>query len=126
MLWGMWNFKPGFINGSRNLRISSVKDHMIVICTLMCNVSSKKASSSSLLNYAPIAKALHKLDAATEIIKKFEIAHYIAKENLSLLKMGPLCELVERQGIDIGQNYKNDKACSMFVHLLHKILSYSF
>ena len=29
-----------------------------------------------------------------------------------------MCELVERQGIDIGQNYKNDKACSMFVHYI--------
>ena len=70
-----------------------------------------------MLDYTAISKALHTLDAATEamISKKFEITHFIAKENRSFLKMGPLCELLERQGIDIGQNCKNDKACFMFV-----------
>ena len=65
------------------------------------------------MDYTPIARALHKLDAATETMM---IALFIAKENLNFLKMRQLCDLVERQGIDIGQNYKNYKVCPMFVH----------
>ena len=30
--------------------------------------------------------------------------------------MGPLCELIERQGVSIGHSYRNDKACSTFLH----------
>ena len=88
-LRGMRNFKLVFIDGSRNLWISSVKDHVSSDMHSRSMLLLKKASSSSVLDYAPIAKALHKLDAATEamISKEFEIAHFIAKENLRFLKM---------------------------------------
>ncbi len=79
------------------------------------------------LGYALIAKALYTLDSRTEALlsKKFEIAYFIAKQNLSFLKMGPLCELVERlsgSGGGIGVTYRNDKACSTFVHYIAKDL----
>ena len=118
----MRNFKLGFIDGSRNQQISSVKDHASSDMHSRAMLLLKKASLSSVLDYSPIAKALHKLDAAEAMLsKKFEIAHFITKENLSFLKMGPLCELVERQGIDVGQNCKNDKACSMSVHYIAEV-----
>ena len=122
-LRGMHNFKLGFIDGSRNQQISSVKDHASSDMHSRAMLLLKKSSLSSVLDYSPIAKALHKLDAATEAMlsKKFEIAHFITKENLSFIKMGPLCELVERQGIDIGQNCKNDEACSMSVHYIAEV-----
>ena len=122
-LRGMRNFKLGFIDGSRNQRISNVKDHASSDMHSRAMLLLKKASLSSVLDYYPIAKALHKLDAATEAMlsKKFEIAHFITKENLSFLKMGPLCELVERQGFDVGQNCKNDKACSISVHYIAEV-----
>ena len=51
--------------------------------------------------YAPIARALHKLDnAATGRIKcKFDIIYLIAK---AFAKMRPLCELQERHDVDLG------------------------
>ena len=30
-------------------------------------------------------------------------------------KMGPLCQLEERHGIDLGQGYKNELACATFI-----------
>ena len=33
-----------------------------------------------------------------------------------------MCELVERQGVSIGQSYRNDKACSTFLHSIAKDL----
>jgi len=42
----------------------------------------------------------------------------IAKENLAFVKMKPLCELMERQGVKIGQGYQNDKTCATFIHYI--------
>lgn len=121
----MRNFKPGFIDGSRNLRVSSFKDHAASDMHARGMLLLRKESSSSVSDYAPIAKAFHRLDSGTEALlsKKFEIAYFIAKQNLSFLKMGPLCELLERlSGSSIGLTYRNDKACSSFVHYIAKDL----
>ena len=42
----------------------------------------------------------------------------IAKEKLAFTKMKPLCELEERHGIDLGQSYKKDRACSTFIEFI--------
>ena len=42
----------------------------------------------------------------------------IAKEKLAFTKMKPLCELEERHGVDLGQGYKNDRACSAFIEFI--------
>ena len=34
--------------------------------------------------------------------REFDIAYLIAKHNLAFTKMGPLCELEERHGVDLG------------------------
>ena len=121
----MRNFKLGFIDGSRNQQISSVKDHASSDMHSCAMLLLQKASLSSVLDYSPIAKALHKLDAATEAMlsKKFEIAHFITKENLSFLKMGPLCELVERQGLTLGRIVRMIK---LVLCLCIILLRYSF
>jgi hypothetical protein len=119
-LQGMRNFKPSYIEGSRNLRASSFKDHAASDMHARAMLLLRKDSSASVADYAPIAKALHKLDQASEAIlcKKFEVSYFIAKQNLAFVKMGPLCELLERQGTSLGQGYKNDKACATFVHYI--------
>ena len=65
--------------------------------------------------YAPIAKALHKLDnVATGRIKcKFDIAYLT--QNMAIAKMGPQYKLKERHGVDLGQGYKNELACANFI-----------
>lgn len=119
-LQGMRNFKPGFIDGSRNLRASSFKDHAASDMHARAMLLLRKESSSSVVDYAPIAKALCRLDPATfaTVSKKFEVAYFIAKENLALVKMKSLCELIERQGSSVGVGYRNDKACATFVHYI--------
>ena len=65
--------------------------------------------------YAPIAKALHKLhDTATAHMKcMLDITYFIAKQNMAFAKMGPLYKLEERHGVDLrtyeNQNSKNSK-----------------
>ena len=46
---------------------------------------------------------------------KFDIAYIIAKENMAFSKMALLCELQERQGVNLGSGYKNEKARTTFV-----------
>ena len=42
-------------------------------------------------------------------------AFYIANENLAFSKFKGLCDLQEKNGLDFGSQYKNDKACRDFV-----------
>ena len=53
--------------------------------------------------YAPIAKVLHTLDdaAASRTKRKFDIGYLIAKENMAFAKIGPLCQLEERHGVNL-------------------------
>ena len=76
--------------------------------------------STDVYQYAPIARALHRLDDSAAAItkRKFDIAYVIAKNNLAFQKMGPLCELEERHGVDLGQGYKNNQACAEFIDFI--------
>ena len=50
--------------------------------------------------------------------RKFDIAYMIAKENMSFTKMKAVCTLEERHGADLGEGYKNDRGCSVFVEII--------
>ena len=121
-LIGMRNYNPAFVVGTKNLRASSYKDHAATDMHKRAMLLFKKQRGSDVTEYAPIAKALHTLDADAElkVKRKFDIAYLIAKENLAFNKMGPLCELEERHGVDLGQGYKNDQACATFVDYIAK------
>ena len=61
--------------------------------------------------------AFSKRDQETEarLHKLFNTAFYIASENLAFSKFKGLCDLQEKNGLDFGSQYKNDKACRDFV-----------
>ena len=44
------------------------------------------------------------------------------KENIAFTKMKRLCQLEERHGVDLGETYKTDMACSAFVNYIAKDL----
>ena len=83
----------------------------------------KKSQGSAVVEYAPIAKMLTTLDedAERKLNRKFEIAYFLCKENLSFTKMAPLCAMEEKHGVDLGSGYKNDKACSTFVEYITEL-----
>ena len=72
----MCNYSAAFIGRSKNLRASSFKDHAATDMHARAMLLFKKQSSSDVTEYAPIAKALHTLDADAEskIKRKFDIA----------------------------------------------------
>ena len=38
--------------------------------------------------------------------KTFEVVFMIAKNNMAMTKIKPICEIEERHGVDLGQGYK--------------------
>ena len=74
----------------------------------------------SVVDYAPIARALERMDATTasNMRRKFEIAYFICKQHLPFTEMGPICGLEEKHGVSLGTGYKNDKACAVFVDFI--------
>ena len=90
-LIGMRNYSSAFIDGSRNLRISSFKDHAASAMHLRAMNLLKKEQGVDICEYAPIAKAISTMDETAREIskKKFDIAYMIAKEKLPFTKMKP-------------------------------------
>ena len=116
------NFSAAFIEGSRNLRASAFKDHARSDMHRRAMLLFRKQSCTSVVEYAPIAKALCTLDASTEkrLRRKFEIAYFLCKENMPFTKMEVICQLEESHGVDLGLGYKNRQACSVFVEYIAK------
>ena len=100
-LCGMPNYNPAFIDGSKNLRASSFKDHAVSSMHARAMLLLKIAQSTSICDYTPIAKALHTMDASAER-QIFDIAFTIAKENMAYAKMKPICALEARHGVNLG------------------------
>ena len=76
----------------------------------------------TVVDYAPIARALEKMNASTVLnIKwKFEIVFFICKQHLPFTEIGPICNLEEKHRVNLGSGYKNDKACVVFVEFIAK------
>ena len=108
-LRGMRNYSDAFVTGAINLRSSNFKDHgrIDMHCKAM-SLYHQKTSSLSVTEYAPIARALCKMDSILEqrLVRKFEVAYTIAKEGIAFTKMTSLCNLLEQQGVDLGEGYK--------------------
>ena len=84
----------------------------------------KKQQSSSVLEYAPIARALTNLpmneQSKQRTKRKFEVSYMIAKEKFALTKMQPLCDLEEKHRVDLGPGYRDDHACAMFIEYIDR------
>ena len=63
---------------------------------------------SNVAEYVPFARASSMLDqdAASKLKCKFEVAYCIWKEGLAFTKMPVMCELEEKQGVNLRVGYK--------------------
>jgi len=121
-LCSMRNYRPAFVEGTTNVRASTFKDHAATDMHRRAMALEAKESARSVMEYAPIARAMAQANlsevAKLRIKKKFDIAYMIAKENLAFTKMGSICELEERHGTNLGSGYKNDHSCAMFIEFI--------
>ena len=103
----MRNYRAAFVDGTTNVRLSTVKDHRATDMHAHAMMLLRKKSGSHVTEYAPIAAAFHRSVMDPTVLetlkKKSEIAYTIAKENLAFLKMEPLCSIEEKHGVNLGQ-----------------------
>ena len=65
-LEGMCNYNAAYVEGSRNLRASSFKDHAATAMHMRAMLLLKKTQSTDVREYVPIAKALHAINVSSE------------------------------------------------------------
>ena len=86
------------------------------------NMKKQQSQSAGLgpSSYAPIAQAFNKLpdDEREKLRVKFDIAYFIAIENLPYMKYPKLCELETRHGVCIDTSYLNETAGRDFIHYI--------
>ena len=114
------NYNSAFVDGSKNLRTSSFKDHAASTMHKRAMILYKKQQGVDLVEYSPIANALSTLDEGSRqvVTRKFEVAYMIAKEKLPFIKMKPFCMLEQHHGVNLGHGYINDHACATFVEYI--------
>ena len=112
----MCNYRSSFILGSTNVRSSTFKEHAATDMHARAMSLYRKQHSSSVFEYALIARALTNLAMDDKSLTwKFEVAYLIAKEKIAFSKMQPL---EERHGVDLGPGYGNDHACSTLIEFI--------
>ena len=77
----------------------------------------RREQSTSVTDYSPIARAFYRMDQSVEEQSKlkFDVAYMIAKEGMAFSKMNSLCKLRERHSVRLGESYKSDQACAIFI-----------
>ena len=49
---------------------------------------------------------------------KFDIAYFVATEQLAFKKYPKVCELESRHGVKLGASYRNVNSCKEFIHFI--------
>ena len=121
---GRKNFSDRWIVGAYSVRISNVCDHTKSDQHSHAMVLLKKQRSQSAglgpSTYAPIAQAFSKLsdDERKRLRVKFDIAYFVATENLPFTKYPKICALETRHGVSVGSSYVNENAGKDFMHYI--------
>lgn len=79
--------------------------------------SREHAKEKSLSIHLPIIESLQTLsnEDREALRKKFDIAYFIATEQLPLAKYPRLCELEKRHAVHLGHSYLNENSCKEFI-----------
>jgi hypothetical protein len=56
--------------------------------------------------------------AVKQLMLKFKTVHYLGKKGRPFTDYETICELDEAKGLNIGTQYRNDKAAATFSHYI--------
>ena len=108
-----------FTTGTDNLRLDTVQAH---------ELSKPHVKAAAVCERAPVAqsqaaKVLHKLKQHEydRLVIQFRNAHAVAKHHMSYKTYTWLCQLDKAKGLDVGENYQNDKKAREFVKHIAKV-----
>ena len=122
------NFNDVFIKGCKNYKMSVIEEHAKSGQHLMAMNLFLKSKRTPLIEHTKTLSAVN--PANTDIItglavmdkkdvertkRKFEVAYFVAKQQLSMTKYTEILELENIHGVDIGQAYQTDWHCSTFI-----------
>ena len=106
---------PAFVlGGCVSFRLDSLRSHA-------GSVGHQRAADAIRIAANPrepvIPRTLRQLnkEVASKLEKPFDIAYFVAKLEMSFTTYPHLCLLEEKHAVDLGQSYRNDKACKEFV-----------
>ena len=57
-----------------------------------------------------------------KLMKLFNSAYFISKENLAFAKFPELCKLQMKNGLDLGETYLNDHRCKEFIQAISSVM----
>jgi len=119
---GRKNFSDKWIAGADSVRISNVRDHAKndQHTHAMALMKKQRAAGLGPSTYVPIAQAFNKLsdDEREKLRVKFDIAYFVAIENLPFTKYPKVCELEGRHGVRVGTSYINENAGKELIHYI--------
>ena len=77
----------------------------------------ERAKNETRPEQAPLVRMNRKINKESQerLEKLFNTVHFIAKEKLAITKFSNLCILQEKNGLNIGQHYRNPTACKAFI-----------
>ena len=97
---------------------SAFKDHAAteMHSRAMSLFRKQQCGSTNPVDFAPIAKALCKMDenAAAIAQRKFDITYLLCKEHIAFAKFESFCRLEEQHGVHLGTGGKNQVACATY------------
>ena len=118
------NYSEKWVVGAEFVRTSNIRDHAASEqhkhAMLLLKKEQAQSKGESSAAYVPIAQAMDTLSesALKKLRIKFDIAHFVAREKLAFFKYQSLCDLEEHHGVDLGREYRNDKAANQFCYYM--------
>ena len=103
-----------FSGGCVNFKLESLRSHAGSVGHKGATDAIRVAANP---REAAIPRALRQLnkDVALKLQKLFDTAYFVAKLEMPFMTYPHLCRLEEKHCIELGQTYRNDKACKDFV-----------
>ena len=121
---GRKNFSSKWIEGAESVRLSNVRDHAKndQHTHAMHLLKKKQATSAGLSpsNYSQITQVFSRLseEERERLRIKFNIAYFVATQNLPLSKYSRICELESHHGVCVGSSYTNDNSGKEMIHYI--------
>ena len=100
--------------GCANFRLESLRSHAGSFGQKRAADAIRIAANPQEASMPRTLRQLNK-NVASKLEKLFDIAYFVAKMEMPFTTYPHLCQLEVKHGVELGQTYRNDKACKDFI-----------
>ena len=121
---GSRNFSDKWIVGADSVRLSNVRDHaqnnQHMRSMSLLRKRSAESAGLDVISTTPIGRCFNNLsdEERDKLRVKFDIAYFVACENLPFTKYSKICDLEAHHGVDVGRSYTNENAGKEMIHYI--------